>query len=53
MKKRKIVAIVFMAICLWSGCASNSTIDVYDSDKKIATVTKSTTWKRRIEHSAY
>jgi len=39
MKKRKIVAIVFMAICLWSGCASNSTIDVYDSDKKIASDT--------------
>jgi len=39
MKKRKIISAVLITICLLTGCAPDYTIDVYDSDKKIASDT--------------
>ena len=39
MKNRKIIGAALLTVCLLTGCASNSTVDVYDSDKKIASDT--------------
>ena len=39
MKTRKIIGMALVAMCLWTGCASDATVDVYDNDKKIASDT--------------
>ena len=39
MKTRKIMGMALVAMCLWTGCASDATVDVYDNDKKIASDT--------------
>lgn len=39
MKNRKIISAALITICLLTGCASNSMVDVYDSNKKIASDT--------------
>ena len=39
MKTRKIMGMALVAICLWTGCASDATVDVYDNDKKVASDT--------------
>lgn len=39
MKNRKIISVALITVCLLVGCASDSTVDVYDSNKKIASDT--------------
>ena len=39
MKTRKIMGMALVAMCLWTGCASDATVDVYDNDKKVASDT--------------
>ncbi len=39
MKNIKIISVALITVCLLVGCASDSTVDVYDSNKKIASDT--------------